>query len=78
MKRKGREVDIIITGDGFLHHMVRIIAGTLVEVGLGKRQFQEMEELLKRGVRDQAGVTMPAQGLVLLSVEYQQGQQQGE
>lgn len=78
VKRKGREVDIIITGDGFLHHMVRIIAGTLVEVGLGKRQFQEMEELLKRGVRDQAGVTMPAQGLVLLSVEYQQGQQQGE
>ncbi len=78
VKQKGQEVDIIMTGDGFLHHMARIITGTLVEIGLGKRQFWEMEEILKRGVRDHAGMTMPAQGLVLCSVEYEERQQEEE
>lgn len=68
---RGREVDIVITGNGFLHNMVRIIAGTLVEVGLGKRESSEIERLLERGIRAEAGITMPAKGLILQKVEYE-------
>lgn len=68
--QNGKEVDIVVTGDGFLHHMVRILAGTLVELGLGKRRPEEIAAILEAGVREQAGVTMPAKGLVLCSVEY--------
>lgn len=68
--QKDSEVDILVAGDGFLHNMVRILAGTLVEVGLGKRQPQEVAGILEGGVRKQAGITMPAKGLILCSVEY--------
>lgn len=72
IQKNGGEVDILVTGDGFLHHMVRIIAGTLVEIGLGKRKPEEMESLLQEGVRERAGITMPAKGLILCSVEYEE------
>lgn len=68
---KGREVDIVITGNGFLHNMVRIITGTLVEIGLGRRDCSEVEKLLLGGVRAEAGITMPAKGLILQKVEYE-------
>lgn len=68
-----KEIDILITGDGFLHHMVRIIAGTLVEIGQGKRKPLEMVRILETGVRENAGITMPAKGLTLCEVEYESG-----
>ncbi len=68
---EGAEVDIRITGNGFLHNMVRIIAGTLVEIGQGRREPMEIKQLLEEGIREQAGVTMPARGLILQSVEYE-------
>ena len=58
------------TGDGFLYHMVRILAGTLIEVGLHRREPEEMERILASLDREQAGFTAPAQGLCLVSVEY--------
>lgn len=70
VERIGEEVRISVTGNGFLHHMVRILAGTLTEIGLGKRQPEEMQQILEGGIREYAGVTMPAKGLILWSVEY--------
>lgn len=68
--KKGKEIDILVTGNGFLHNMVRIIAGTLVEIGQGSRKPLEIVELLEGGVRAKSGITMPAKGLILLGVEY--------
>ena len=67
---QGSEIDITVTGNGFLHNMVRIIAGTLVEVGQGIREPQDIPKLLEGGVRAESGITMPAKGLILKSVEY--------
>ena len=61
---------ITVHGDGFLHHMVRIIVGTLLEVGWEKRTPESMTELLAAKDRAKAGVTAPAQGLCLMSVDY--------
>ncbi len=68
--QQGSEIDITVTGNGFLHNMVRIIAGTLVEVGQGIREPQDIPKLLEGGVRVESGITMPAKGLILKSVEY--------
>lgn len=62
-----------VTGSGFLRHMVRSIAGTLVEVGLGRRPASSMGELLASRNRAQAGRTAPAQGLFLVRVAYKAG-----
>ena len=51
--------------------MVRIIAGTLVEVGLGKIEPNEIPEIIEKGERTRAGKTLPPQGLYLVKVEYQ-------
>ncbi len=59
-----------VMGSGFLHHMVRNIVGTLVEVGRGSLQAEEMERILAARDRSAAGPTAPAQGLFLVSVEY--------
>jgi tRNA pseudouridine38-40 synthase len=59
-----------ISGDGFLRHMVRAIAGTLVEVGRGQRPAASMAALLAGGTRAQAGATAPPQGLFLVRVDY--------
>lgn len=68
--RKEKEVDIIITGNGFLHNMVRIIAGTLTEVGLGKYEPLRIRQILESKDRKYAGEMLPAKGLILQSVEY--------
>lgn len=68
--QQGSEIDITITGNGFLHNMVRIIAGTLVEIGQGARQPQDIPALLESGIRAESGITMPAKGLILKNVEY--------
>jgi tRNA pseudouridine38-40 synthase len=59
-----------MTGDGFLRHMVRTIAGTLVEVGVGRWDPWRLLAVLESGDRRQAGPTAPAQGLFLTHVIY--------
>jgi tRNA pseudouridine38-40 synthase len=59
-----------VTGDGFLRHMVRAIAGTLVEVGRGWRDAAQMDDLLRARDRARAGATAPPQGLFLVRVDY--------
>lgn len=58
------------TGNGFLYNMVRILTGTLIEIGRGKRVPEEMEMILKALDRGAAGFTAPAQGLFLVNVKY--------
>ena len=65
----GEEIRITVTGNGFLHGMVRIIVGTLVEVGRGERKADSIPDLFG-GKRAQAGFLVPAQGLCLMEVEY--------
>ena len=61
---------IELTGNGFLYNMVRIISGTLVEVGMGKIEPKEIEDIIKSQKRENAGKTLPPQGLYLVNVEY--------
>lgn len=63
-------VSIRYSGNGFLYNMVRIMTGTLIEVGRGKRRPEEMKCLLESLDRGAAGFTAPAQGLYLVKVEY--------
>ncbi len=63
-------VEIEVSGDGFLYNMVRIIAGTLVEIGLSKRDPAAINEALQTGERIKAGITAPPHGLCLVKVEY--------
>ena len=63
-------IDITINGNGFMRNMVRIIAGTLIEVGMGKREPDSIPELFREGVRANAGFLAPPQGLALMEVEY--------
>ena len=67
--RKGSELAITVTGDGFLYNMVRILVGTLVEVGRGERLIKSIPSLFG-GRREQAGFLAPAQGLCLMEVYY--------
>ena len=62
---------IELTGNGFLYNMVRIISGTLVEVGLGKIKPNEIKMIIESKKRENAGKTLPPQGLYLVNVEYE-------
>ena len=64
-------VDISVTGNGFLYNMVRIIAGTLVYVGMGKLSLDDIQKALDTGDRTLAGKTLPAKGLHLIEVQYE-------
>ena len=68
--REGDELRIFFTGDGFLYNMVRILTGTLLEVGTGRRPAEEMAEILAAKERARAGFTAPARGLTLWDVRY--------
>lgn len=68
--KEKEEVVITIKGNGFLYNMVRIIAGTLLQVGLGQRAPEAMLEILEAKDREMAGPTAPACGLTLLQIEY--------
>lgn len=57
-------------GNGFLYNMIRIISGTLIEVGLGKKAPEEMKTILDAKDRSRAGITAPPTGLFLVSVDY--------
>ena len=68
--RDGDRINIEITGNGFLYNMVRIIAGTLLEVGEGKITPEEIPNIINSQDRKKAGRTLPAKGLYLMKVEY--------
>lgn len=70
VEEDGKRVRVYFTGDGFLYNMVRIMAGTLAEVGEGTRSSESVCKTLQSGDRSEAGRTMPPKGLCLLSVEY--------
>lgn len=70
VRREGGQVVIRVKGEGFLYHMVRIIAGTLLRIGEGKWEPQKMEEIIKSRDRSRAGPTAPPQGLTLIGIEY--------
>ncbi len=67
---EGSVVELRFGGDGFLYHMVRILTGTLIEVGQGKRTPESMTQILEAEDRDAAGFTAPARGLFLAEVLY--------
>ena len=64
---------LIVEGKGFLKNMIRIMAGTIAEVGKGKRDFTEIEKIIKSKDRLNAGITAPAYGLFLNRVKYEEG-----
>ena len=68
--REGEELRLRFEGDGFLYHMVRILVGTLLEVGTGERDAAEMPAILASRDRSRAGFTAPAKGLTLWDVSY--------
>lgn len=67
---KNDHVFFEIEANGFLRFMVRNIVGTLIEIGLGKRNADEMEHIMRSCDRSRAGITAPAHGLFLIKVEY--------
>jgi tRNA pseudouridine38-40 synthase len=71
VSRTGDMVTIRISGSGFLYNMVRIIAGTLLRVGMGFYPPEHVEEILEAKDRTQAGDTAPARGLTLVSLDYE-------
>jgi tRNA pseudouridine38-40 synthase len=68
--RTGREIFVDVDGDGFLRHMVRIIVGTLVDIGVGTRPPTTTSEALATRTRPSAGRTAPPQGLTLVRIRY--------
>ena len=69
--KQGDRIYIELTGNGFLYNMVRIIAGTLVDVGTGKIEPEKIPEIIKKQKRENAGKTLPPNGLYLLKVIYE-------
>lgn len=70
VERQGPEIVFTVTGDGFLYHMVRIMVGTLLEIGKGQRIKEDIPTILASRMRENAGMTVPAQGLCLMEVQY--------
>ena len=70
VERQGEDVVLTVLGDGFLYNMVRILAGTLCEVGAGRMQPDAIPGILASRDRSQAGPTLPAKGLFLEKVDY--------
>ncbi|MBQ7920488.1 MAG: tRNA pseudouridine(38-40) synthase TruA [Lachnospiraceae bacterium] len=70
VEEQGQELVIRVTGNGFLYNMVRIIAGTLMEVGQGKRNPEDVPKIIEAKNRQAAGPTAPPQGLMLVKYQY--------
>lgn len=66
----GSLITIRVTGSGFLYNMVRIIAGTLLEAGLGRRDIETINQAVETGKRTLAGPTAPANGLTLVGIKF--------
>ena len=69
--QEGALLTFVFEGNGFLYHMVRILMGTLLEVGMGQRSPESLLQILKSGKRENAGTLVPAKGLCLQEVYYQ-------
>ena len=74
VEKEGEEILIRVSGSGFLYNMVRIIAGTLMEVGRGRIEPEQVKEILAAENRNAAGPTAPARGLTLVRYEFEQEQ----
>ena len=70
VKKEGDLITISVTGNGFLYNMVRIIAGTLLKVGSGQFEPEDMEGIIQGRDRSLAGPTAPAKGLTLIEIRY--------
>ena len=70
IERDGEMLQFTFVGNGFLHKMVRILVGTLLEIGAGTKELAIIDELFATKVREGAGETAPAQGLFLDEVYY--------
>ena len=70
VEKEGERIIITLTGNGFLYNMVRIISGTLLEVGLGKIDPNQIPQIIESKDRQNAGRTLPAHGLYLVEVIY--------
>ncbi len=70
IKQDGERIIIELTGNGFMYNMLRIIAGTIVDVGLGKIKPEEIPQIIESKDRTKAGKTLPAEGLYLVEVYY--------
>jgi tRNA pseudouridine38-40 synthase len=73
VEESGSEIRLAVHGDGFLRHMIRTLAGTVLEAGLGKRDPDSMPAVLSARDRRAAGVRAPARGLTLVRVLYEEG-----
>ncbi len=74
----GRSIDVVVTGDAFLYNMVRILVGTLVDVGRGKATPGTVARAIKEGARELLGETAPPHGLTLEHVELDLPSELGE
>ena len=70
IEKNNNYVEFYVSGDGFLHNMVRIIVGTLIYVNENKRSTEDIREALETGDREKAGKTLPPHGLYLNKVFY--------
>jgi tRNA pseudouridine38-40 synthase len=70
VEEQGNDIVIRVCGNGFLYNMVRIIAGTLMEIGQGKREPADIPNILEKCDRSAAGPTAPAHGLMLVKYEF--------
>ena len=69
--KEGDRIFVELTGNGFLYNMVRIIVGTLLDVGQGKIEPSQIAEIIESKDRTKAGRTVPAHGLCLMEVKYE-------
>lgn len=70
IEKKQNDINIEVSGNGFLYNMVRIIVGTLLEVGYGKKTVDDVKKILESQKREKAGYLVPAHALFLKSVKY--------
>lgn len=77
VNREMGRADLVFEGNGFLYHMVRILTGTLLEVGTGKKKPGDIEKILEARDREAAGFTAPPQGLFLENVWYSEERDEG-
>lgn len=70
VRKENGVFDLTVTGNGFLYNMVRIIVGTIVEIGLSLRPLADVDDALATGNRLKCGKTFPPQGLTLVEVKY--------
>ncbi len=70
IEQRGESIDFLVTGNGFLYNMVRIMVGALLAVGMSKIDKKDVEEMLKTGVKKTGVKTLSPKGLTLIKVEY--------